>query len=63
MIARPNYDELKNLYNEFKKNPPKQEFNRWLEEFKYSADLLEFAKKGKSEKRYCRILISKRNCH
>jgi len=46
MLPQISYEELKNLYSEFKKNPPLQEFNRWLEEFRYSADLLEFAKKA-----------------
>ena len=39
------YEQQKNFYEEFKKNPPKDEFNRYYKEFLYMKNLIELAKK------------------
>ena len=40
MRPPPTYEELKNLYMTFRQNLPKDEFERWLEEYRYTDHLL-----------------------
>lgn len=39
------YEQMKNFYNEFKKNPPQDAFMRSYKEFTFMKGLIEFAKK------------------
>ena len=38
------YEQMKNFYSEFKKNPPQDEFNRYYKEYSYTKSLVELAK-------------------
>ena len=49
MLPGPDYKTLKKMYYEFKKNPPSSPFDRWITEFKYTSNLVEFAKKANLE--------------
>lgn len=44
MTPQPTVKQLRAQYLAFLRNPPKDEFSRWLEEFKYTSDLIERSK-------------------
>ena len=39
------YEQMKNFYNEFKKNPPQDNFIKHYKEFSFMKSLIEYAKK------------------
>ena len=44
------YEEMKNLYSEFKKNPPEDEFEKYYQEYSHAKSLIEFAKNQRLDK-------------
>ena len=50
MQPQLNYEELKSSYKRFLKNPPKNEFSRWYNDFMFLNSLIEFAKSANLDK-------------
>lgn len=46
MTPQPTVKQLRAQYLAFLRNPPKDEFSRWIEEFKYTSDLIERGKRA-----------------
>ncbi len=44
------YEQIKNSYNEFKKNPPKDSFMKYYKEYSFMKSLIEFATQKGLEK-------------
>lgn len=44
------YEQMKNFYEEFKKNLPEDEFNRYYKEFSYMKNLIKLAQKENKKK-------------